>query len=215
MEDSLSKNLTSLELESKPNLDFEPEFPLFPTFPTEIRLKVWEFALDVPRTVTITCTQPTLKTLKLGTLHPGHTFRSDHRPPPLLHVNQESREEALAVYKPYFKTSRVKGTTYVSGQSYIYVSFALDTLRFIDSVLSYLAEPELQGIQTLILDVRDSAYFGHFNMEILKQMKNLKVLDMWADRGVTYSWQDNSYLHQLLRCFDEMKEFDLGWECPA
>ena len=216
MADSFVKDLESLEIVDK---DFTPEFPLFPTLPTEIRFKIWSIALRVPRTLAITCEKPTFKSLAPGVPRSAQSFRCDQRPPVLLHINRESRAEALAFYKPFFKTSRasIRNTsTYISGQSYIYVSFPLDTLRFTDLVLSYLAGTELQGIQSLILDVKDCAYFGHYNMELVKQMKSLKTLDMWADRGANASWDvRDAYLRYLTQSFEETKEIDPGWECPV
>lgn len=188
------------------------DFPLFSSLPAEIRLKVWGYCLQSSRTITITCPNPTFQTFKPGVVRAPLVFKSDQRPPALLHVNHETRTEALAVYKPYFKTSRAKENTYkektyTSGQSYIYVSFALDTVRFADSVLSHLAETELQGIQNLILVPKDCAYFAHFNMEFIQQMKGLKHLDIWADRIESNSWLGgDAYIRQLLSGFHETKE---------
>lgn len=202
-------------VQSAEQIAIHPCFTLFPTLPAELRLRIWEITLTEPRTVTLTCDKPTVASLQPSAIRNAHVFRSDLRPPSLLHVNRESRDEALQVYKPYFKTSRIKNNTYVSGQSYIYIAFHLDTLKFSDSILSYLAETELQSIRHLILDVRDCAYFGHFNMDNVKRMKNLKTLDMWADRYTITSWNGaDAYVKDLTKCFVETKEIDPGWECP-
>ena len=52
-----------------------------------------------------------------------------------------------------------------------------------------MAETELQGMVNVVLEVKDTAYFGHFNMEIIKRMRSLKRVDLWADKGVTISWE--------------------------
>jgi len=104
------------------------------------------------------------------------------------------------------------------------VSFAQDTLRFEDSILAYLAETELRSIQSLILDVKDCAYFGHYNMEFVTRMQCLKNLELWADQGENYSWNTSfsnaerpswpAYVSRLLGAFEDAKEINPGWECP-
>lgn len=82
-------------------------------------------------------------------------------------------------------------------------------------MLAYLADTELLAIRKLMLDVYDCAYFGHFNMDIVKSMKSLEKVDMWADRGDTYSWNyGDTYMKYLTKAFNETKELDPGWECP-
>jgi len=82
-------------------------------------------------------------------------------------------------------------------------------------MLKYLAETELQGIQSLILDVKDCAYFGHFNMGTVKRMRGLRDLDIWTERGYIYSSnRGDTYINTLIEDFKDAKEMDPGWKCP-
>ena len=52
-------------------------------------------------------------------------------------------------------------------------------------------------------------------MEILKSMKRLRELEIYAERGVAYWWNDEDRYHNLLMAdFEEAMEADPGWECP-
>lgn len=98
-------------------------FHNFPLLPAEIRLKIWNMAMETPRTITIDMfvprvprpwkrfvpyTGPPLKIERLGT-------------PVVLHTCSESREEALRRYTLY-SSSRF--------QTSFYVNFSADTLGF-------------------------------------------------------------------------------------
>ena len=171
------------------DLSDSPVFHQFGELPGELRLKIWAFANSVPRTITITCIRPSLQ---LGSKRRDYCFRPDIPSPGTLHACQESRHEALSVYTPAFRTPR---ENYLPMLSVIYVSFSHDTIRVEDTLLTALALPserlEAHGIQSLILDVKDSGYFGHFNMDIVREMPNLKDLVMWADKwqGPMYGWK--------------------------
>lgn len=163
------------------------EFPLFNLLPGEIRLKIWAFAISVPRTLTVTTKRPNYKR---GVIQPKQTFQSNLPIPATLCACAESRHEALAVYKPYFASYQTTDGVSVSTGRYLYASLEQDTIRCEDSLLAYLVEPELlKGTKTMILDVKDSGYFGHFNGEILKNMTALRNLDLWGHRSIAYAWK--------------------------
>jgi hypothetical protein len=179
-------------------------FPFFPTLPIEIRLKIWSVDLSIPRIVTITCAR---EAITRGAPRTPKSWTSSHGPPSLLHVNRESRYEALAIYKPYFATA--------SSPSPIYLSFAQDAVKFADGVLPYIPGTALLEIQKMVLQTKDCAYFGFYNMEILKSMKGLKELEIYAERGEVYRWNaGDRYLSLLTGDFEEAMEVDPGWECP-
>jgi hypothetical protein len=179
-------------------------FHLFPALPTEVRLKVWSFNLSIPRTVTISCNR---ESIIRGAPRTAKSWATDTPPPPLLHVNRESRYEALTIYAPYFTT--------MSSPRPIYLSFFQDAVKFADGVLPYIPRTPLLEIQKMVLPTQDCAYFGFYNMEILKGMKRLRLLEIYAKRGVVYSWNDgNRYLNLLMTDFEEAMEADPGWECP-
>lgn len=133
------------------------------------------------------------------------SFASDEPPPAALHACQESRHEGFSIYKPIFKTNL--------SPKYTYTAFEHDTMKFSGGILEYIRAPELQGIQRMILEVRDMAYFGHFYMDILKLMEGLKELEIvvWEKQR----WESTGH-HRgiLIRDFEEAKILDPGWECP-
>ena len=218
-------------------MEFPTTFSLFPQLPGEIRLKIWSFAISLSRTVMITCNRPPFQR---GVVEPVLSFQADVPPPATLFACAESRHEALAIYKPYFRTFRTKDDHFRPTGRHIYVSFDQDTFRLEDTILVFLGELEIQGIQSMIVDVKDCGYFGHFNMDVVKMMKHLKKIDLWGDKGVTYSWKyvlswqghmsseeievlsfhdafsrtPDRWISQLIENFDEARENDPGWDCP-
>ncbi|KAL4938033.1 hypothetical protein BDV06DRAFT_232181 [Aspergillus oleicola] len=60
----------------------------------------------------------------------------------------------------------------------IYIAFDRETIQLREDVLSYIPGPELCLIQTMIVDVADVHYFGHFYLDILRSMTKLKTLDL-------------------------------------
>ncbi|KAF4631693.1 hypothetical protein G7Y89_g6438 [Cudoniella acicularis] len=96
-----------------------------------------------------------------------------------------------------------------------YVNFTKDIIRLSDSILPYLGKAELEGIQSMILDTKDVAYLGHYHMEILKNMKNLKEVKILVEEGVVYGFARSSrYFQSLTRDFEDARTADPGWEGP-
>ncbi|KFY08958.1 hypothetical protein V492_05769 [Pseudogymnoascus sp. VKM F-4246] len=128
-------------------------------------------------------------------------------PPPLLHVNRESRYEALAIYAPYFSTSYKPRP--------IYLSLSQDIVRVADTLLPYIPDGPLQEIQHMVTDTKDVAYFGYYHMSTLKSMKSLRELEIYADKGMVYSGGGpDRYIDLLVSEFEDAMEEDPGWECP-
>jgi len=151
------------------------EFHLFPALPPELRLKIWGYALSVPRNVTVLCLE--------GRFERGAPrevkFSSPDRPPALLHVCRESRCEALRIYTPAFQTGK--------GATPIYVAFSQDTIESSQNLLRCLGKLELEGIQRLVLVIKDPSYFADFNSQFLKMMQhNLRELELLIDQGDEY-----------------------------
>jgi hypothetical protein len=179
-------------------------FHLFPTLPIEVRLKIWSFDLSIPRTVTISCNR---EGIIRGAPRTAKSWATDTPSPPLLLVNRESRYEALTIYAPYFTT--------LSSPRPIYLSFFQDAVKFADGVLPYIPRTTLLEIQKMVLQTKDCAYFGFYNMEILKSMKRLRELEIYAERDVVSWWNEGDRYHNLLMAdFEEAMEADPGWECP-
>ncbi|PMD40366.1 hypothetical protein L207DRAFT_565841 [Hyaloscypha variabilis F] len=179
-------------------------FTLFPHLPFELRLKIWDLALSEPRTVTISCHREMLDRERRF----AKSFTSSTAPPPLLHVNRESRFEALSRYSPLFKTA--------TSEVYTYISLRQDTIQCLDSVLEYMPRYEVGHIERLVLEVRDAEYFGHFHMDVVKRMESLKEVELLAGPGdLDYRWsRAERYAQTLLGNFHEKRFEDPAWRCP-
>src|SRR5215469_2825008 len=181
------------------------EFHLFQALPSELRLRIWHFALSIPRNINVTC--------DTGIFQPrvprsAKSFTSSDGPPALLHVCRESRLEALRIYKPLFQTE--------SSSKYIYVAFSQDTIKVSDNVLGFLRGVELQGIQKMAIHVKDPGYFGHFNIDILKKMQpNLTELELTVEQKVIYSRsRGESYVQMVTGDIHHAMAMDPGWRWP-
>ncbi|KFZ12043.1 hypothetical protein V501_04441 [Pseudogymnoascus sp. VKM F-4519 (FW-2642)] len=140
-------------------------------------------------------------------LNSSNLWDTDTPSPPLLHVNRESRYEALAVYAPYFATP--------SNPRPIYLSLPQDVVRFTDGLLPYIPDGPLNEIQHMITDTKDCAYFGYYHMGTLKSMKRLRELEIYAEKGLVYGGDDaDRFINLLVSEFEDAMEADPGWECP-
>jgi hypothetical protein len=179
-------------------------FTLFPHLPFELRLKIWEYALSEPRTVIISCHRGMLDKERRF----AKAFSSPTPPPSVLHVSRESRLEALPQYTPTFKTD--------TSDIYTYFCFPLDTLRCADSVLDYMPTEEVKRIEKLVLDVRDAEYFGHFHMDVVKEMERLEDLTLVTKPGeADYRMnRPGRYVDTLAGEFENARCENPGWRCP-
>jgi 2EXR family len=179
-------------------------FTLFPSLPFELRLKIWDHALAEPRSVTIVCHREMLDRERRF----AKAFTSSTPLIPLLHINRESRYEALSRCTRSFTTD--------TSPIYTYICFPLDTIKCADSVLEYMPHTEVQQIRRLVLDVRDAEYFGHFHMDVVKRMERLESLELLAAPGaIDYRWnRADRYVVTLQREFTEKRYEDPGWRCP-
>jgi hypothetical protein len=163
------------------------EFPLFPELPAELRLQIW--ALAIPhRVLPITCTK--------GILSPSarryaQRFTSTSPPPSLLLCCRESRSVALPVYSSYFRTE--------ASPHGIHASFAYDTISFPENTINYLGREETEGIERMVLEIKDHAYFGYFNLSLLRGMRALKELELRVENGVSYAWGPAEAANDIIR----------------
>jgi hypothetical protein len=152
------------------------EFHLFNALPFELRVKIWSIALDEPRALHVTCDAGQFQR---GITRKAKSYQAENPIPALLHVCGESRFEALRVYKPHFQTEL--------SPRYIYVSWEQDTIHACGTILNFLGLKELQGIQRMVLDVNDPAYFGHFSIGIfLKMQPNLVDLELICHKVIQW-----------------------------
>jgi hypothetical protein len=118
--------------------DKPPYFYLFSQLPTELRLKVWKYALPGPRLVELTVQSPERPDIEYGTTQSSaQNLRwlwviNNAKSPALLYVSHEAREVALGSYEatgawePSFRPWRKA-----------YINYSADTLYF--SALTYRA----------------------------------------------------------------------------
>ena len=52
-------------------------------------------------------------------------------------------------------------------------------------------------------------------MEILKEMRGLRELEVTAWKGAVYSWdRGRDFVGRVLKAFEEARREDPGWVCP-
>jgi hypothetical protein len=181
------------------------EFHPFLALPSELRLQIWRMALSIPRNVNVACDTGIFQR---GVPRSAKSFSSSERPPALLHVCRESRIEALRIYKPLFQTK--------SSPKYIYVAFSQDIITVSDNILGFLRGVDLQGIQKMAINIKDPAYFGHFNIDILKKMQpNLTELELIVEQPETYRRNHGESCLQLVTGdIRQAMAMDPGWVWP-
>jgi hypothetical protein len=90
--DHTKRNILNAWNESMGSPDYT--FTSFPNLPTEIRLRIWDYALSTPRIVEL------VKVRHTSSL--AMQFQYKHKPvPPLLHTNSESRTISQKVYRSF------------------------------------------------------------------------------------------------------------------
>lgn len=182
------------------------DFQLFPSLPTEIRLKVWTIALSVPRVVEIIPNPPEVywhpANFGLAGPVPAKSWTSSCPPPSLLHVNREARSEALDTYKPYFTTPPPP----LSSVHCIYLNLSQDTIKLVNYYAAYLGEAERGEIQRMVLDAE--TYFSKLtDMKTLKQMMRLKEVEVLVPTA-------RFYARRVLDDFRAERSVNPGWVCP-
>lgn len=180
------------------------QFHPFPSLPYELRLKIYSLLLTSPRTLPITAQKGTITPTRRRYLK---SYTTPTPIPPLLHTCHESRLEALTHYRALFHTPH--------SPSYIYANFDRDTIQLADGVLSYLGGDELRGIRRLVVDVEDSAYFGHYHLETIMRMEGLSDLELVARGEDLNTWQpEGHFLRGIWRDLREGRKRRKDWWCP-
>ncbi|KAN0101628.1 hypothetical protein V8E51_012138 [Hyaloscypha variabilis] len=169
------------------------EFRLFSSLPSELRVKIWGIAL--PQSVNIIC-QDSVRFAK--------SFKSNDRPPALLHACHESRVEALKTYKPLSQGEL----------SLKYVALPLDMIIVSNDFLKYMGKVELQGIQRMRINIKESYLFVHFGtMHLRKMQSSLRELELIFEAGEMYNRGDRHLLSVVDNIRREIK-IDPRWNCP-
>lgn len=160
-------------------------FHLFPKLPTEIRLRIWKLALCGPRILGLVLAHDMLSELS----DPNEPIRPrievNHPPDVLLHVNRESREEALRKYTLRLST--------VDTESHDWIDPINDTL---------LLEYSSDYIYENYCITQDLELYGHYiSVELRGQLQKLAIDELL--------WSTCDQIKSLLESFSGLKEFTL------
>ncbi|KAE9976686.1 hypothetical protein EG328_002472 [Venturia inaequalis] len=177
-------------------------FQQFPLLPSELRIKIYQYALTTPRTIIIACRREKIQ----GTRQYKETLTSKTPVPALIHTSREARFESLKLYTPSFKTD--------TSPNYTYIHFEKDTIECTHRVLQYLKLDTREKVQNMVVHVHDAALFWHFHMETVMQMIALKSLDILAPQD-TISWStDRRCIDGLINDIGLSKEWNPDWVSP-
>jgi hypothetical protein len=92
---------------------------------------------------------------------------------------------------------------------------AHDTISLPDNAINYLGKEELAGIERMVLEVKDHAYFGYFHLSTLRGMTALRELELRVENGVRYSWGSRGAADGIFKDLRaEVLEFQ-DWEMPG
>jgi hypothetical protein len=169
------------------------EFTLFPKLPPELRLRVWSFALLVPRTVTISQVHKYKNTVNEKTGHWYNTIsfhlRAISLVPGVPQASHESREQGLKVLKPVFPK--------LMNNKPFHFNFDIDQLCFISSGaiscfnnMKYLyfeaGEKEIEILNNKLKHlVVGGQIWGRDVVRHIAKMKNLETVIMEVPKSVS------------------------------
>lgn len=142
-------------------------FHLFSRLPGEIRLQIWSLILSTPRTIELNCDIEIHSNTGRGY---AKSFTTKTPIPPLLHVNHESRYEALKVYTAHFNTEH--------SPNYIYVAFDRDIIKLHEEVLAHVLNTELASIRYMSLGVMGYDYLEWVRLGAIGKMRRLVELEL-------------------------------------
>jgi len=158
--------------------------------PPEIRLKIWNFALSIPRNVHVFIQY--------------RSVTSFNEPPALLGVCCESRLEALKIYKPFLNNFLNEPT------SNIYVALSQDTI-VTSEAFTRMWITDLKKIQKMKIEINLTSKFLSQCISTLKNMPDLRELELVFEQGMIYKdfrivWTVTDYIQN---------QITQGWDyCP-
>lgn len=177
-------------------------FHRFPLLPSELRIRIYGFALSTPRNVVVSCHKEKIQ----GTRQFTNTFTSKSPVPALLHMSRESRVEGLKVYKPALRTE--------ASLNYTYICFEQDTIECTDQTVQHLEPLGLERVQQMLVHVHDSALFWHFHMNTIMGLKSLKLLNLFASQELINWSTDRRWVDGMINDIGLTKEKFPDWVCP-
>lgn len=145
-------------------------FTRFAELPTELRLRIWNILQGEPRELELRFH----KEKRAGGWSKRYTRAITSPTVPITtQICKESREEALQLYQPRFRTAH--------SDNYIYTSWKQDLVSLQDIDLAHVDLEDLVEIRHVRLYVHDVAYFTHFHTQYILQMEKLGVLELMLD----------------------------------
>jgi len=154
-EPSISSSMTSSD-----------SFTLFPSLPSELRLKIWQEVAAQPRTVELTCTTTS------SNLPEGRWF-SHTKPPHIFQVCSESREVALAQYSVIEITPVQIG---LPCKTTLYINFSVDTLW----LCSDLQKPWARDLLERNEQLRERLRYLAVQREMWKELNEVELTPAWT-----------------------------------
>lgn len=156
-------------------------FHFFPLLPIELRLAIWNLAVDqTPRTFTIRC---------IPALDPGSDNEcswsqneSDGPPitPPLLQTCREARNN-LTMYSKEFVSSSER-------DMHCWVNFAIDTIQLEYEVLDSKMDFSARRVQHMQIEIEDPEHFFEFGFIQLQSFKSLQSLRILSYEEPLETW---------------------------
>jgi hypothetical protein len=177
-------------------------FHLFPLLPSELRIKVYNFALYNPRTIRVAS-----KLIEKGRKPLFETsFISQDGVPALLHTSRESRLEGMRIYQRIHNND--------NSPKYTYVSFEQDTLACTEDKLHKFPEEVVRHVSKVIVRVSDPAYFWQWYEESLLRMDKLKHVDFFAPVEEISWYPGRTHLDGMINNINLAREANPDWVCP-
>ncbi|KAE8448349.1 hypothetical protein EG329_009593 [Mollisiaceae sp. DMI_Dod_QoI] len=187
-------------------------FTNFPELPSELRLKIWEYALPGPRILGVGH-KTQYKTIYGRAIPTIFEWRTSDPVPSILHACHESREEALKNYRPSFGIPLQQGKNYIDfSKETIYFGGSGRGFRDLETLLqstygrpsNYLLDMFLgadtgvrdaEHIQSMIVDIDEDRYGRRsFIWEEIRLFARLRDL-------VVIVWEEDSQANRLMEFY--------------
>jgi hypothetical protein len=170
LSDSMGRLIRSTESNSPEKSS--PTFTLFPKLPTELRLKIWKYALPGPRAIRVQRAWSTL----------SRRIRAVAKPPAVLQINSESRQLALRFYEVSFNNAikgRPIGIDYQVDALYMESWGAFNSFyRFARQVPNCAAAGEIRDMESRLrcLVLGNIKWHDQLDPDRMLTLRNIEVL---------------------------------------
>jgi 2EXR family len=181
-------------------------FTLFPELPFEIRLVIWQIAIRFGY-------NPTVRLLPIRDVNNGaiifHDLICQSLTPIVLHINHESRTEALKHY-----TLSLGGTTYLNkstGTVFLDSNEPGELTHFVTSVPQH----ELQTIENIAVKLCEWSWMDETFKEAIWQFTNIKRLAMIFSKPDDSFYLTKSAYKLISQELRKPKESSDEWKVPT